>query len=444
MATTGNDHHVVIIGGGFGGLYAAKSLSGSGVSVTLVDRRNHHLFQPLLYQVATGGLSPADVAQPLRAIFAKQKDVRVLLGDVTDVDVDGRTVILKDGEIPYDDLIVAAGARSSYFGNDSWEADAPSLKSVEDATEIRSRVLTAFERAERTNDPDERHALLTFCVVGAGPTGVELAGTLGEIARHTLREEFRAIDPAEARVLLIEGSDRVLSTYAPDLSEKAARSLAELGVTVLTNTIVTSITAERVEARCGEERHTIEARTALWAAGVDASPLARVIADRTGADVDRAGRIHVGDDLRPKGSDSVYVIGDMARCEDAEGNPLPGVAPVAMQQGAHVARSIRDRLAGKPEQPFRYKDRGSMAPIGRSRAIADLGWIRFSGLTAWLAWLFIHLIYIVEYQSRVLVLTQWGWNYFTWSRTARLITGVAGERRNGNNGRGSASDRRAA
>jgi len=417
-------HHVVIIGGGFGGLYAAQGLRRAPLRVTLVDRRNFHLFQPLLYQVATGGLSPANIAAPLRAILKRQKNTHVLLAEVTDIDVTGRRVILSDGAIGYDTLIVAAGVRHHYFGNPQWAALAPGLKTIEEATEIRRRILLAFEAAEREPDPDQRRAWLTFVIVGAGPTGLELAGALGEISLHTLREDFRAINPAEARLVLVEAADRVLPLYPAVLSAKATHAVERLGVQVQTGATVTAIDAHGVSVRvdAGEER--IPARTVIWAAGVQASPLGRVLEERAGAILDRAGRVIVEPDLSVPGHPEILVIGDLAHYRHQADAPLPGVAPVAMQQGRYAARLIQRRLQHQATEPFHYRNRGSMATIGRGAAVADLfGRFRFNGVLAWLTWLFIHLMYLVEFDNRLLVLTQWAWNYCTWNRGARLITG---------------------
>jgi len=419
-------HRVVIVGGGFGGLYAAQALRSPALDVTLVDRRNFHLFQPLLYQVATGGLSPADIAHPLRSILKRQRNVSVLLGEVVDFDVRGKRVLLADGELEYDSLVVAAGAVNHYFGHDDWQRHAPGLKSIEEATEIRSRILVAFEAAERERSPQARRSWLTFAIVGAGPTGVELAGAIGEIANYTLRRDFRVIRPSEARVLLIEAGDHVLPTYRPSLSARAAKDLAALGVTVRTGTLVQQVDESALVLRTGDRFERIDARTVIWAAGIRANPLAAKLAVATGLELDQQGRIPVISDLSLRPAPDVFVIGDMARCEQRDSKPLPGLAPVAMQQGSFVARRIVDRVRGKPDKRtprFRYRNRGTMATIGRSRAVADLGWLAFGGLPAWLAWLFIHLMYLVEFENRVLVLWQWGWNYFTWNRGARLITG---------------------
>jgi NADH dehydrogenase len=416
---------VVIIGGGFGGLYAARALRKAAVDITLIDRRNFHLFQPLLYQVATGGLSPANIAAPLRAILKKQRNARVLLGEVVDVAVDRREVILPDGAVPYDSLIVAAGARHHYFGHPEWERSAPGLKTIEDATLMRRKVLGAFELAEKTDDPTRQQALLTFVVVGAGPTGVELAGAVADVAHHTLRGNFRSINPASARVILLEAGERVLPTYPPELSLKAQAALTRLGVGVRTRTAVTEVAPDRVVVRSGEQVETIPTSTVLWGAGVQASPLAGVLARATGAELDRAGRIHVLPDCTLPGHPEIFVLGDMSCFLHQTGKPLPGVAPVAMQQGRYVADLIQRRLAGlSPLPPFRYHDRGNMATIGHASAVADLGWLRLSGYPAWLAWLFVHIIYLIEFENRILVLFQWAWNYFTRNRSARLITEV--------------------
>ena len=422
---------MLIVGGGFGGLYAAQSLRRAPVHVTLLDRRNFHLFQPLLYQVATGGLSPANIASPLRAILSKQRNVEVLMAEVVDFDVNSRHVVLEDGErLPYDSLIVAAGSRHHYFGNEHWEPLAPGLKTIEDATEIRRRILSAFEAAEReaaegNADPELLRKLLTFVVVGAGPTGVELAGTLAEISRSTLREDFRTINPADASILLLEGTDRVLPPYVPKLSTKATTALERLGVTVRTRAIVKDVQPDGVLVQTGDQQEFIPTATVLWGAGVKASPLGRKLADATGAQLDRAGRVTVEADMSVQGHPEIFVIGDLANYTHQNGKPLPGIAPVAIQQGNYVARLIRARLKGTENKlkPFRYRDWGTMATIGRGSAVADLRGVRFSGLLAWLAWLFVHLMYIVEFQNRVLILLQWGWNYFTRNRAARLITG---------------------
>jgi NADH dehydrogenase len=416
-------YQVVIVGGGFGGLLAVQSLKRAAVQITLIDRRNFHLFQPLLYQVATGGLSPANIATPLREILKRQRNVRVLLDEVTDIDIAGQRVVLRDRELHYDTLIVATGAQHHYFGNPQWEAVAPGLKTIEDATEIRRRILLAFEVAERESDPEKTRSGLTFVVVGGGPTGVELAGALGEIANDTLKHEFRSIDPSNARIILLEGGDRILPAYPPDLSSDAVRSLAGLGVTVQPNAVVTEISKDSVKVHCGGEEREIPARTVLWAAGVAASPLGGKIAAATGMPLDKAGRVIVEPDLTVKGHPEILVIGDLANFSHQTGTPLPGVAPVAMQQGRYAARLIIRRLRGEKTPPFVYRDKGSLATIGRAAAVADFGHIHFSGYFAWLTWLFVHLMYIVEFENRLLVFVQWAWNYFTRNRAARLITG---------------------
>ena len=416
-------HRVVIVGGGFGGLHAAQALRKAPVEVTLVDRRNFHLFQPLLYQVATGGLSPANIAAPLRGVLARQQNATVLLGEVVDFDLDRRQVVLRDGTLDYDSLIVATGARHHYFGHPEWEAVAPGLKTIEDATTIRRKVLTAFEQAERATDPALVQALLTFVVVGGGPTGVELAGAVAELAHHTLYRNFRHIDPARARVLLVEAGDRILSTYVPKLSHKAVQSLERIGVTVRTDSAVIDVRADRVTLKSGDRTEVLPAHTILWGAGVQASPLAAALAKKAGATTDRAGRVQVGPDCTLPGRPEVFVLGDMTHFAHQDGKPLPGVAPVAMQMGTYAANVIAHRLQGKqPPKPFHYHDRGSMATIGRSSAIAETGRLKLWGFPAWLAWLFIHIMYLVGFGNRVLVLIQWSLNYLTRGRTARLIT----------------------
>ena len=421
---TGQPHRVVVIGGGFGGLYVAKALGRAPVSVAVVDRRNFHLFQPLLYQVATGGLSPGEIASPLRVVLKNNRNTEVLLGEAVDLDVDRRRVILRDGEIPYDTLIVATGATHHYFGNDQWEALAPGLKTIENATEIRSRLLLAFERAEREGDPAERRAWLNFVIVGAGPTGVELAGALGEIANDTLRHDFRHIDPRDAAILLIEGEPRVLPAFPPDLSAKAERQLIALGVRSLTNAKVTAIDAEGATFTVDGRTERIATHTVLWAAGVRASRLGKVLAERAGAQLDRAGRVIVEPNLSVPGHPEILVIGDLSSFTHQGGKPLPGVAPVAMQQGRYVARLIESRLAGREKSaPFHYFNKGNLATVGRNRAVAEFGKLHISGFAAWFTWVFVHLMYLVEFDNRLLVFTEWVYNYFTRNRGARLITG---------------------
>ena len=419
-----NYHRVVVVGGGFGGLYATQSLRKAPVSIVLIDKRNFHLFQPLLYQVATGALSPANIAAPLRAILKHQSNVTTLLGEVVDIDVKQRTLQLVEGnQVEYDTLIVAAGVRYNYFGNEKWAALAPSLKTIEDATEIRRRVLTAFEQAEKSTDPNQIRAYLTFVIIGGGPTGVELAGALGEIAHHTLKNNFRHIDPAAAQILLIEGSDRVLPPYTPGSSQRAAQDLKNLGVTERTNCLVTDIQPDSVTIKCGDEVEVLPTCTVLWAAGVQGVPLAKKLAEATGAALDRAGRIMVEANCSIKAHPNIFVIGDLANYSHQDGKPLPGVAQVAIQQGKYVANVIEAQLAGQPVPTFVYKDLGNMATIGRAAAVAELGNVHLDGLIGWLAWLFVHLINLVEFENRVLVLFQWGWSYLTRNRSARLITG---------------------
>ena len=422
-----SQHRVVIVGGGFGGLYAAKAMP-STVSVTLIDRRNFHLFQPLLYQVASGELSPANIATPLRSLLRRKRQTEVLLAEVVDFDVPGRQIILTDGRITYDSLIVAAGLQFNYFGHDEWRPLAPGLKSIEDATTIRGRLLTAFELAERATDHVARRQRLTFVIVCGGATGVEMAGALAELARYTLRHDFRSINPADARILLIEGRSRLLDAFPEDLSRRTASTLEKLGVVVRTGAQVTDIRPHEVAIKHGQETEVIASDNVLWTAGVRTTPLADRLAAAAGATTDRMGRIIVEPDLTINGHPEIFVIGDMAHCVGQDGQPLPGVAPVAMQQGRYMAEVIAARALGKPTPPpFRYFDRGSMAVIGRSSAVANVrGW-HLSGFLAWLAWLFIHLLYLAQFQNRLLVLVQWAWNYLTWNRSARLITGEPAE-----------------
>ncbi len=415
-------HRVVIVGGGFGGLYTAKRLGRAPVDLALIDRRNFHVFQPLLYQVATGGLSPGDISSALRWILRRQRNTSVWLADVTGLDAEARTLRLADGAaVPYDTLVAATGSTHHYFGNDGWEAAAPGLKTVEDATEIRRRVLTAFEAAERNPDRALEDGWLTFVIVGGGPTGVELAGAIAELANHTLRADFRGIDPRWATVLLVEGADRVLPPYPPPLSLAAQRSLERLGVEVRTGIRVTNLAPSQVTLTGNGMSETISARTVLWAAGVRASSFGNVLADATDAPRDRAGRIIVNRDLTVPDHPEIFVIGDLAHFAHQTGEPLPGVAPVAIQQGRFVADAIRRRLAGNPVRPFRYRNKGELATVGRAAAVADFGRLRFSGPIAWLLWLFVHLMYLVGFENRVLVFVQWAWNYVTRNRGARLI-----------------------
>jgi NADH dehydrogenase len=411
-------HQVVILGGGFGGLYAAKALKKAPAQITVLDRRNFHLFQPLLYQVATGSLSPGDIASPLRRVLHSQQNTRVLLCEAVDLDADRRRVILADGEVGYDTLIVATGSTDSYFGHDDWQQRAPGLKTIEEATEIRSKILYAFEAAEKEPDPEKQRAWLTFVIVGAGATGVELAGALGEIAHEMLHRDFHSIDSTKAEILLLEGGARVLPAYPADLSAKAEASLIRLGVTPRTNVMVTGIDETGVTVKTSGGADRINARTVIWAAGVRASSFGDVLKQRAGAQLDRGGRVMVGADLSVPGHPEILVIGDLAHFEQ-DGKLLPGVAPVAMQQGGYVAKRIRGKATGS----FRYFDKGSLAVIGRASAVADIHGLHISGLFAWLTWLFVHLMYLVEFSNRVLVFIQWGFLYLTYNQGARLITG---------------------
>jgi NADH dehydrogenase len=415
MSTASNPPHVVILGGGFGGLYAARALARHSLRITLVDRKNHHTFQPLLYQVATAALSPADIAAPIRNILRGYKNVEVLLDEAVGFDLAARRVKLKESELSYDYLIVAAGVRHSYFGHDEWEPLAPGLKSLEDALEMRRRILLAFELAERQKALLGKCDPLNFVVVGAGPTGVELAGALAEIARQALVRDFRAIDPAQARIILLEGGPRVLPTYPEDLSRSAEEQLRRLGVEVRTSTLVTTIEPGLV--RIGDS--VLPAAVTLWAAGILASPLGKAL----GAPLDRVGRVRVEPDLSLPGHPEVFVIGDLATLNGEDGKPLPGVAPVAIQQGRATAENIARDLRGEPRQNFRYVDRGNLATIGRAAAVADFGRIRISGLIAWMAWLTVHIFWLIGFRNRLLVFVQWIWAYATFQRGTRLITG---------------------
>jgi NADH:ubiquinone reductase (H+-translocating) len=417
---------VVVVGGGFGGLQAVAKLAGAPVDVTLVDRRNFHLFQPLTYQVATGALSPGEIAYPLRSIFKRRPNVRVLLAEVADFDLEARELVLASVEgvpvpdrLGYDTLIVSGGSSYAYFGHEEWREHAAEVKSLESALVVRSRLLGAFEAAEADPDRANVAAWLTFVVVGAGPTGVEMAGQIGELARDTLRRDFRTIDPKSARILLVEAADRVLTSFPPDLSAKAERSLSRLGVTVLTSRPVTSIDPEGVTV--GDER--IPARTVVWAAGVTASTLAGRLAELSGAELDRAGRVTVEPDLTLPGHPEVLALGDMVRVRGADGvTTFPGVAPVAMQQGRYAARAVRDRLEGRPSRPFVYRDKGNLATIGRASAVADIKGLHLSGFIAWMTWLLVHLFYLIGFQNKVLVLIRWSISFATHGRGARLIT----------------------
>ena len=418
---------VVIIGGGFGGLSAAQHLNSNLVDVTLIDRRNYHLFQPLLYQVAKGSLSPGEIASPLRSVLSRQKNTRVWLGTIVDVDPDAKRVILADGTIvPYDSLIVAAGSETSHFGHNDWQQWAPGLKSIEEATTIRHKILYAFEVAERLSDPKERRAWLTFVIVGAGATGVELSGAIAEIARQTLKNDFRSINPEEAQIILMDGAPRALMSFSEDLSEKATRSLAKLGVQVRCGAMVKHINEQGLAIESEKGADSIVAKTVVWAGGITASPLGKILARRTNAETDKGGRVKVKPDLTIPNYPDIYVIGDLASAMDEKGNILPGLAQVAMQGGAYAAKAILRKVKGQQElPPFQYFDKGSLAVIGRAAAVADVFGAHLSGLIAWLVWVFIHLMYLVNFQSRVLVFTQWAIQDLTFSRGARLITGAA-------------------
>jgi NADH dehydrogenase len=409
---------VVIVGGGFAGLNAAKGLANAPeIDVTLLDARNHHLFQPLLYQVATAGLSPAEIAAPIRAILTHARNIRVLQEQVVDVDLSRRMVVSDLGEHPYDYVLLACGSKHAYFGHDAWEVHAPGLKTLEQATEIRRRVLTAFEEAEKEASPERKRALLTFVIVGGGPTGVELAGAIGEMSRFTLARDFRHIDPTLARVILVEAGPRILPSFDKSLAARAARDLESLGVQIWSQSLVTNIDAEGLDV--GTER--LLCRTVLWAAGVKASSLGQ----RLGADLDRQGRVIVGPDLSLAGHREVFIAGDLAHVKGPDGNPLPGMAPAALQQGRYVARRIRAMARGASYPDFRFRDKGQMATIGRRRAILQSGGIKFGGFAAWLSWLLVHIYYLTGFRSRMFVVLQWAWSYFSYGRGARLIVGKA-------------------
>lgn len=421
-------HRVVIVGGGFGGLHAAKALQSAPVDITLLDRRNYHLFQPLLYQAATGGLSPGEIAQPLRSIFAKQKNVRVLMSEVEGFDAQAKVVKTSSGPMPYDSLILAAGAKTSYFGKEAWQETASALKNIDDATRLRAKIFNAFEQAEKTGDPAVRRAWLTFVIVGGGPTGVELAGALGEIANDTLKEDFRAIRPEEARILIVDAGPRILSGFSPKLSQAAERQLIGLGVRCRSNVRVLDLRPDGALVHSTEGEDFIPARTILWAAGVAASPLGAALASDLGITLERGGKIPVEPDCSIAKHPEIFVIGDMAHfAYGAKGEktarPLPGVCQPAMQMGDYVGELISRRVTGKPAPgPFTYWDKGNMAVIGRHRAVAQVGPFEFSGYFAWLLWLFIHILYLVNFQNRLIVAIRWGFAYFTFNRGARLIT----------------------
>ena len=428
-------HRVVIIGGGFGGIQAALGLRNANVEITLVDRRNFHLFQPLSYQVATGALSPGEVAYPLRSVFKRNRNVRVLLAEVERFDLARREVILRSvgdlptpGPVPYDTLIVAGGSHYSYFGHDEWSTHAAEVKSLESALTVRGRILSAFEAAELERDPDRRHEWLTFVVVGAGPTGVEMAGQIAELARDTLPRDFRAADPASGRILLVEAADRVLTGFPPSLSAKAERSLRRLGVTPVLGRAVIDIDDTGVTVEDGGgATEWLPTRTVVWAAGVTASALATALAEATGAEQDRAGRVTVKPDLTLRGHPEVFALGDMVRVRGRDGSAvtLPGLAPVAMQQGRYAAKAVRARLQGRTQPPFRYRDKGNLATIGRAAAVADIKGIELSGFLAWVTWLVVHLFYLIGFQNRLLVLIRWSIGFATRGRGARLIASPA-------------------
>jgi NADH dehydrogenase len=419
---------VVIVGGGFAGLGAARTLRSAPVNVTVVDRRNYHLFQPLLYQVATGSLSPGEVAAPLRGVLGRQRNTRVLLGQMVDLDPKSKRVLLADGaSLEYDSLIIAVGSQTSYFGHDAWKEWAPGLKSIDEAVTVRHKILYAFEVAERIADPIERKAWLTFVIVGGGPTGVELAGAIGEIARQTLKHDFRSIHSEDAQIVLIDGLPRVLTSFSEDLAQKARRSLERLGVEILTGTMVTDVDRNGLTVQDGARTVRIAAHTVIWAGGVTMPPVARTIATRTQAPTDKAGRIRVNADLTIPGYSDIYVVGDLASLNGADGRPLTGVAQVAMQQGAYAAKVIGRKARGdeRPLPPFAYFDKGTMAVIGRGQAVADVFGLHVSGLPAWLVWALIHILYLVQFESRLIVFIKWAIQALTFNRSARLITGAA-------------------
>ncbi|MBE9248880.1 NAD(P)/FAD-dependent oxidoreductase [Dolichospermum sp. LEGE 00240] len=416
-------HEVVIVGGGFGGLYAAKALANTKVNVTLIDKRNFHLFQPLLYQVATGTLSPSDISAPLRSVFSKSKNTKVLLGEVTDINPKAQRVIFGDESIPYDTLILATGANHSYFGKDNWKEFAPGLKTVEDAIEMRRQIFSAFEAAEKESDPVKRRALLTFVIVGGGPTGVELSGAIAELAYQTLKEDFRNIDTAETKILLLQGGDRILPHIAPELSQVAIESLQKLGVVIHTQTRVTNIENDIVTFKQNGELTEIPSKTILWAAGVQGSALGKILAERTDVECDFSARVVVEPDLTIKDYKNIFVIGDLANFSHQNGKPLPGVAPVAKQQGEYVGKLIKRRLQDRTLPEFKYNDVGSLAMIGQNLAVVDLGFIKLTGFIAWVFWLVIHIYFLIEFDTKLVVVIQWAWNYITRNRRSRLITG---------------------
>jgi NADH dehydrogenase len=415
-------HRVVIVGGGFGGLYAAQSLKHTPVHITLVDKRNFHLFQPLLYQVASGALSPGDIASPLREILHAQRNIDIFLDEVIDIDPASQIVILRDGSLHYDTLVMAAGGVDQYFGHDDWKKKAPSLKSLEDALTIRRKILLAFESAEKETDPALKSAYLTFVIIGGGPTGVELAGTLAELARKTIRDEFRHIDFAEIRIFIVEAGETILAVYPPDLIAKATKGLSDLGVSIYTQHMVKALDDDRVTMTHAGEEVTIQSKTVLWTAGVKPSGLAKVLADKVGVVLDKSGRIPVVPDCTLPDHPEIFVIGDLANYSHQTGKPLPGLAAVAIQQGRYVGHVISHRLKNKTTKPFHYRDKGNLTIIGRHAAVAELGRLHLSGFPAWMIWLFVHIFYLIGFENKILVLFQWAWNYWTQGRSACLIT----------------------
>ena len=415
-------HRVVVVGGGFGGLHAGKALTGPDLEVTMLDRRNYHLFQPLLYQVATGGLSPGEIAAPLRAIFEWQKNLRVLMTEVSGFDIERKVVLTQMGEIPYDSLVLAAGAKTTYFGNEKWSQIAPSLKNIEDATKLRARLLNAFEEAEKESDLDKRRALLTFLIVGGGPTGVELAGALSDIANDALKEDFRSFNPEDARILILDASSRILSAFSEKLAKAAERQLIELNVLCRSGVRVLEVSEQGAKVLVNGREEFIPSRTVIWAAGVTGSPLGKALAEEAKLELVRGGKLNVEPDCSLPGHPEIFVIGDLAHFQHGLEKPLPGVCQTAMQMGDYVGDLISKRLEGKTKPAFRYWDKGNMAVIGRKRAIAEVGGFEFSGIFAWLLWAFIHVLYLVNFQSRIIVAIRWGFDYFSFNRGARLIT----------------------
>lgn len=422
MTDNNNQHHVIVVGGGFGGLAAASNLEAKNIKVSLLDKKNFHLFQPLLYQAATGSLSPSDISSPLRAILAKQKNTTVYKAEVTGIDVKRKVVKHDFGEFSYDSLVVATGVVKNYFGNDTWATYAPGLKTIEDAFEIRNRIFMAFELAEIETNPEHRKALMRFVIIGSGPTGVELAGSLGELARCTLIEDFRNIDPRDVEIIIIEGFERVLPPYTPNLSAKAHATLNKMGIKIITKARVTDIQSDHVIIKTEQGEERIDAMTILWAAGMKASPLGGIIAAETGAEQDKMGRIIVNSDLTVPNYPDIYVVGDLANLKDEKGALLPGIAPVAMQEGRYAADVVKRKLSNKKIKPFSYFDKGAMAVIGRNAAVAKTGKMEFSGYFAWLIWVFVHIWYLIGYDNKLVITLKWGWNYWTDKRGARLIT----------------------